>query len=126
MRTNFEAFHCTTLLTFILRNFHKFVYGPTHHITFYFGGGALYNHPVLNVTPSFDATVLKRRASVVPWRSKCKGTAGRTARVGCRPGLTCSFLCLVGEIGWGGGVEWIHLAHNRDRWRAIVSAVMSE
>jgi hypothetical protein len=28
------------------------------------------------------------------------------------------------EIGWG-GVEWIHLAQNRDRWRALVNAVMN-
>jgi hypothetical protein len=28
------------------------------------------------------------------------------------------------EIGWG-GVEWIHLAQGRDRWRAVVSAVMN-
>jgi hypothetical protein len=27
-------------------------------------------------------------------------------------------------IGWG-GVEWIHLAQDRDRWRAVVSAVMN-
>jgi hypothetical protein len=26
------------------------------------------------------------------------------------------------EIGWG-GVEWIHLAQVRDRWRALVNAV---
>jgi hypothetical protein len=25
---------------------------------------------------------------------------------------------------WLGGVEWIHLAQDRDRWRAVVSAVM--
>jgi hypothetical protein len=32
----------------------------------------------------------------------------------------------LGEIGWGGvGVEWIQLAQGRDRWRAVVSAVMN-
>jgi hypothetical protein len=29
----------------------------------------------------------------------------------------------LGEIGWG-GVDWIGLAHNRDKWRALVNAVM--
>jgi hypothetical protein len=28
------------------------------------------------------------------------------------------------EIGWG-SVEWIHLARDRDRWRAVVNAVMN-
>jgi hypothetical protein len=28
------------------------------------------------------------------------------------------------EIGWG-GVEWIQVAQDRDRWRAVVSAVMN-
>jgi hypothetical protein len=28
------------------------------------------------------------------------------------------------EIGWG-GVEWINLAQDRDRWRALVNAVMN-
>jgi hypothetical protein len=28
------------------------------------------------------------------------------------------------EIGWG-GVEWIRLAEDRDRWRAVVCAVMN-
>jgi len=28
------------------------------------------------------------------------------------------------EVGYG-GVEWIELAQNRDRWRALVSAVMN-
>jgi hypothetical protein len=29
-----------------------------------------------------------------------------------------------GEIGWG-GVEWIHLVEDRDRWQAVVNAVMN-
>jgi hypothetical protein len=28
------------------------------------------------------------------------------------------------EIGWK-GVEWIHLAQDGDRWRAVVNAVMN-
>jgi hypothetical protein len=28
------------------------------------------------------------------------------------------------EVGWG-GLEWIHLAQGRDRWRAVVNAVMN-
>jgi hypothetical protein len=28
------------------------------------------------------------------------------------------------EIGWG-GVEWIQVAQDRDRWRAVVNAVMN-
>jgi hypothetical protein len=28
------------------------------------------------------------------------------------------------EIGWG-GLEWIHLAQDRDLWRAVVNAVMN-
>jgi hypothetical protein len=30
----------------------------------------------------------------------------------------------LGEIGWG-GVEWIHLTQDKDRWRAVVNAVMN-
>jgi hypothetical protein len=29
------------------------------------------------------------------------------------------------EIGWGWGVEWIHLVQDRDRWRAVVKAVVN-
>jgi hypothetical protein len=28
------------------------------------------------------------------------------------------------DIGWG-GVEWIGLAQNKDKWRALVNAVMN-
>jgi hypothetical protein len=28
------------------------------------------------------------------------------------------------EIGWG-GTDWIHLAQDRDRWLAVVNAVMN-
>jgi hypothetical protein len=28
------------------------------------------------------------------------------------------------EIGWG-GVDWIGLAQDRDKWRAVVNAVMN-
>jgi hypothetical protein len=30
----------------------------------------------------------------------------------------------LGEIGFG-DVDWIHLAQDRDRWRALVNMVMS-
>jgi hypothetical protein len=30
----------------------------------------------------------------------------------------------LGEIGWG-GVDWIGLAQDRDRWRALVNSVMN-
>jgi hypothetical protein len=32
---------------------------------------------------------------------------------------------ILGRLAGGGGVEWIHLAPVRDRWRAVVNAVMN-
>jgi hypothetical protein len=31
----------------------------------------------------------------------------------------------LGEIGWEGVVDWIHLAQVRDQWRAVVKTVMN-
>jgi hypothetical protein len=28
-------------------------------------------------------------------------------------------------VGWGGGIDWIDLAQDRDRWRALVNTVMN-
>jgi hypothetical protein len=28
------------------------------------------------------------------------------------------------EVGWG-GIDWIDMAQDRDRWRALVNAVMN-
>jgi hypothetical protein len=32
---------------------------------------------------------------------------------------------ILGRLAWGGGVDWIWLAQDKDRWRAVVNAVMN-
>jgi len=29
------------------------------------------------------------------------------------------------EVGWGGGMDWIELAQDRDRWRVLLNAEMN-
>jgi hypothetical protein len=29
------------------------------------------------------------------------------------------------DVSWGDGVEWNHLAQDRDRWQALVNALMN-
>jgi hypothetical protein len=29
------------------------------------------------------------------------------------------------EVGWGRGMDWIDMAQDRDRWRAVVNDVMN-
>ena len=29
------------------------------------------------------------------------------------------------EVGWGGGMDWIALTEDRDRWQALVNAVVN-
>jgi hypothetical protein len=38
--------------------------------------------------------------------------------------LRCRWVDNMGEIGWG-GMDWIDLAQERDKWRAHVKAVMN-
>ena len=29
------------------------------------------------------------------------------------------------KVGWGRGIDWIDLAQDRDRWRAVINVVMN-
>jgi hypothetical protein len=42
-----------------------------------------------------------------------------------RPKFGCSINMDLQEVGWGEGTNWIDLARDRNRWRALVNAVMN-
>jgi hypothetical protein len=56
---------------------------------------------------------------VLVGKSKGRRPLGRPRRR-CEDGIRTD----LREIGWR-GVDWIQLAADRDRWRAVVSAVMN-
>jgi hypothetical protein len=59
---------------------------------------------------------------VLTGKPEGKRPLGRPKRR-CEDGIKMDLI----QIGWGrgGGVEWIHRALGRDRWRAVVNAVMT-
>jgi sensor domain CHASE-containing protein len=40
------------------------------------------------------------------------------------PPLFKAVIADFGEIGWN-GMDWIHLAYDRDQWQALVNTVMN-
>jgi hypothetical protein len=54
------------------------------------------------------------------WWESPKGDHLEDRGVDARTGIRTD----LGETGWK-GVDWIHLAQNRNRWRAVVNEVMN-
>jgi hypothetical protein len=63
----------------------------------------------------------RRGAYRVMWETQRKGDHLENIRVGVRIILRNTVSKWVGD-GW---VGWIYLSQNRDRWRALVNAVMN-
>jgi hypothetical protein len=55
------------------------------------------------------------------WESPNKRDHLEDQRVGGKMGSEW----ILAKLAWGGGVDWIRLAKDRDRWRAVVSAAMN-
>jgi hypothetical protein len=59
------------------------------------------------------------RRGVLVGKPEAKRPLGRPRRR-CEDNIKMSFQ----EVGWGGGMDCIDLAQDRDRWRALVNTVM--
>jgi hypothetical protein len=53
------------------------------------------------------------------WESQKERPLGRPRRR-----WVDNFKMDLGELGWG-GMDWIYLAQDRDRWRALVNTVVN-
>ena len=57
---------------------------------------------------------------VLVWKHGEKRPFGRTR---CRWGDNITMV--LQDMGWGRGLDWIDLAQGRNRWQALVNAVMN-
>jgi hypothetical protein len=52
------------------------------------------------------------------------GTQGKTPLGRCRHRLEDNIKMDLEEVGWG-GMDWIDLAQDRDRWQVLLNVVMN-